>query len=111
MTKKRNQTTFLNTQKLKNVPSQRYLKFAVINLHFYNTYFPHFQPFLLDGYKFDLRIYVLVLSCDPLRIFVYKDGLVRLATTKYKSPTGNNIVSTVCVCVFVDMTLLTATSH
>ena len=37
-----------------------------------------FQPMLLDGYKFDLRVYVLVSSCDPLRIFLYKDGLVSL---------------------------------
>lgn len=48
---------------------------------------------LLDNYKFDLRVYVLVTSCDPLRIFVYEDGLVRLATTKYTDPTNNNVVS------------------
>ena len=35
------------------------------------------QPFLLDGFKIDLRVYVLVSSYNPLRIFVYKDGLVR----------------------------------
>lgn len=35
------------------------------------------QPFLIDGYKFDLRIYALITSCDPLRIFVYNEGLVR----------------------------------
>lgn len=35
------------------------------------------KPFLIDGYKCDFRIYTLITSCDPLRIFVYNDGLVR----------------------------------
>ncbi|XP_041370172.1 tubulin polyglutamylase ttll6-like isoform X1 [Gigantopelta aegis] len=48
------------------------------------------KPFLIDGFKFDLRIYVLITSCDPLRIFVFKDGLARFATTKYYEPTHNN---------------------
>ena len=50
------------------------------------------QPFLIDGYKFDLRIYTLVTGCDPLRIFVFKDGLARFATTKYVEPTQHNVV-------------------
>lgn len=49
------------------------------------------QPFLLDGYKVDFRLYVLVTSCDPFRIYLYKDGLARLATVKYKEPTAKNI--------------------
>ncbi|XP_070207164.1 tubulin polyglutamylase ttll6-like isoform X11 [Littorina saxatilis] len=48
------------------------------------------KPFLIDGFKFDFRIYTLVTSCDPLRIFVFKDGLARFATNKYCEPTHNN---------------------
>lgn len=41
------------------------------------------DPFLIDGYKFDLRIYVAVISLHPLKIFVYDEGLVRFASEKY----------------------------
>ncbi|XP_029938471.1 tubulin polyglutamylase TTLL7 isoform X2 [Salarias fasciatus] len=49
------------------------------------------KPFLMEGYKFDLRIYVLVTSCDPLRIFLYNDGLVRMGTEKYHAPSEANL--------------------
>ena len=51
------------------------------------------QPFIIDGFKFDFRVYVLVTSCDPLRVYVYKDGLGRFATIKYRGPTHHNLVS------------------
>lgn len=49
------------------------------------------KPFLLDELKFDLRIYVLLTGVDPLRIFVYEEGLVRLATEPYVAPKSNNL--------------------
>ena len=50
------------------------------------------QPFLIDGFKFDLRIYVVVTACDPLRIFVFNEGLARFATAQYVPPTCANVV-------------------
>ncbi|KAH8857743.1 Tubulin polyglutamylase TTLL7 [Schistosoma japonicum] len=52
------------------------------------------NPLLIDGYKCDLRVYVLITSCDPLRTFVYNDGLVRLSAEKYvklNEPNGDSI--------------------
>nr|XP_006821072.1 PREDICTED: tubulin polyglutamylase TTLL4-like [Saccoglossus kowalevskii] len=43
------------------------------------------KPFLINGSKFDLRIYVYVTNYDPLRVYVFEDGLVRFATMKYSS--------------------------
>ncbi|XP_059198261.1 tubulin polyglutamylase TTLL4 isoform X2 [Centropristis striata] len=43
------------------------------------------KPYLISGNKFDLRIYVYVTSYDPLRVYVYSDGLVRFASCKYSS--------------------------
>ncbi|XP_051259544.1 tubulin polyglutamylase TTLL4 isoform X2 [Dicentrarchus labrax] len=43
------------------------------------------KPYLIGGNKFDLRIYVYVTSYDPLRIYIFSDGLVRFASCKYSS--------------------------
>ncbi|CAF0706120.1 unnamed protein product [Brachionus calyciflorus] len=57
------------------------------------------RPFTVDGFKFDLRVYVAVTSCDPFRIFVYKEGLARFTTLQYEEPTQNN-----CKDVFMHLT-------
>lgn len=41
------------------------------------------KPYLISGNKFDLRIYAYVTSYDPLRIYIFSDGLVRFASCKY----------------------------
>ena len=43
------------------------------------------HTFLADGHKFDLRLYVVVTSLDPLLIYLYGDGLVRFATKPYST--------------------------
>lgn len=48
------------------------------------------RPFLIENLKFDLRVYVLVTGCDPLRIFIHEAGLTRFATEEYTKPTLNN---------------------
>jgi tubulin polyglutamylase TTLL6/13 len=67
--------TLDNVPSTENVVAQVYIK----------------KPLLLDGYKFDLRIYVLVTSIRPLRMYLFDDGLVRLATERYVKPTRQNL--------------------
>lgn len=38
------------------------------------------NPLLYKGLKFDLRVYALIIGCDPLRIYIYNEGLVRFST-------------------------------
>jgi hypothetical protein len=46
------------------------------------------NPLLFDGYKFDMRIYVAITCINPLRLYIYDEGLTRFATSKY----DNNII-------------------
>lgn len=49
------------------------------------------KPYLIDGLKFDMRIYVLVYGIDPLRVFVFREGLARFATEEYQGPQKSNL--------------------
>jgi len=49
------------------------------------------KPYLIDNLKFDLRIYVLIYGVDPLRIFVFREGLARFATEEYTGPYKSNL--------------------
>jgi tubulin polyglutamylase TTLL6/13 len=70
--------TFDQVPQHENVVAQLYIK----------------KPLLLDGFKFDLRIYCLVSSVKPLRMWLFHDGLVRMCTEEYVTPTKQNISNT-----------------
>ncbi|OHS97836.1 Tubulin-tyrosine ligase family protein [Tritrichomonas foetus] len=42
----------------------------------------YIESYLIDNTKFDLRVYVLLSSIDPLEIFVYRDGVARFCSAK-----------------------------
>ena len=48
------------------------------------------NPLLLNGYKFDLRIYVLVTSYEPMKVYVFQEGLARFASETYTQKINKN---------------------
>jgi tubulin polyglutamylase TTLL11 len=48
------------------------------------------KPFLLGNKKHDLRIYVAVVSVNPLVAFINTEGLARFCTADYEEPTSAN---------------------
>ena len=49
------------------------------------------DPLLIDDLKFDLRLYVLLAGVNPLRIFLFEDGMARFATNPYTSAKQSDI--------------------
>ncbi|NXB22848.1 TTL11 polyglutamylase, partial [Rhagologus leucostigma] len=49
------------------------------------------NPLLMDKLKFDIRLYVLLKSLEPLEIYIAKDGLSRFCTEPYQEPTLKNL--------------------
>ncbi|XP_032998385.1 tubulin polyglutamylase TTLL5 isoform X7 [Lacerta agilis] len=66
-----------------NNPSQISLEENILVSRYINN------PLLIDDFKFDVRLYVLVTSYDPLVIYLYEEGLARFATVRYDQGAKN----------------------
>jgi hypothetical protein len=53
-----------------------------------SRYIPN--PLLINSLKFDVRLYVLVTSFEPWRIYIYNEGLTRFASESYVANTNKN---------------------
>ncbi|KAM7368760.1 hypothetical protein PAMP_013067 [Pampus punctatissimus] len=49
------------------------------------------KPLLIDKLKFDIRLYVLIKSMEPLEIYIAKEGLTRFCTEPYQEPCQKNL--------------------
>ena len=51
----------------------------------------YLEPYLLDGHKFDLRLYVVLESVNPMKAYLCRTGMVRKAMVPYEKPSPQNI--------------------
>jgi len=49
------------------------------------------QPHLFDGRKYVLRCYLLISSIEPLKVYLYKGGFVKLASERYSKDNFDNL--------------------
>ncbi|XP_075041783.1 tubulin polyglutamylase TTLL11 isoform X2 [Mixophyes fleayi] len=49
------------------------------------------KPLVIDKLKFDMRLYVVLKSLEPLEIYIAKDGLSRFCTEPYQEPNHKNL--------------------
>lgn len=64
-----------------------------INLYSNDSFVQEFiqKPFLVDGHKFDIGVYVVITSINPLRVYIYSgDVLFRYCPVKYYPFDANN---------------------
>lgn len=51
----------------------------------------YISPYLVDGYKFDFRLYILISKINPFTVYLYEEGLARFCSAPYVPPSSDNL--------------------
>jgi hypothetical protein len=54
------------------------------------------SPYVLSGYKFDFRFYILIATLRPFTVYIYREGLARFCTHVYAAPTRETLEDRFC---------------
>ena len=55
------------------------------------------NPMLLGGRKFDMRIYALCTSYNPLTVYLYRAGFARFAHDRYDNSDTDNLCNNILI--------------
>ena len=72
-------------KKISDLPSLQYTSNEMVVQEYID------KPLLLEGKKFDLRLYVLISNVKPMIAFLNEEGLARFCTEEYIPPTTDNL--------------------
>ncbi|OHT09670.1 Tubulin-tyrosine ligase family protein [Tritrichomonas foetus] len=56
----------------------------------------YINPYLINGYKFDFRLYILCSKISPFTVYLYKEGLARFCSVPYEPPNISNLDNKMC---------------
>ena len=51
------------------------------------------NPLLIRSTKWDMRIYVLITQMRPLKVYLFKEGIVRFSSERYNTDCLQNVYS------------------
>ena len=51
---------------------------------------PFISPYLIDGHKFDIRVFVLITNLRPFTLFIYRDCFAYFCSSPFANPTLEN---------------------
>ena len=81
-------------QKSSNHRGIQIKKVGDLNLNARDTFVQEYidDPFLVDGHKFDIGVYVIITSVNPLRVYTFEeDALFRFCRDEYYPFDSNNV--------------------